>query len=375
MRNKKILIVFTDSHLPYSPTVLNIFNGLRNKGHSVKLITLNPPAYYAKDKIEDRGIIYIKEKSSLLGRVWKKISVKLSKKLSASRIRKELLTSKAAVFIKEIKKYKVDNIIAIDFFSLWCVQQAQMRSFLVSLEIYEDDLYYQNCDLTQIDTVIIQSKERYDYLFPDKLKIPFFIYPNSPVYIPVDTDKIIRDENHLIFCGSAVPDFGIISILDFLSDYPEYKLTIKGPMPEGVKQSIKKFYSKLIEEQRLNINEEYMDATTLTKYVAQFRIGFVFYDFYRYDHLRRFNYYTAPSGKLFQYLNSGVPVIANKIDGFQFIEDNKAGKLIPYLSSAQIKSAITYINNNYNDTVSNAKALSKQYDNTIFTNAFVDKYF
>jgi len=375
MENKNILIVFTDSHLPYSPTVLNIFNGLRKKGHSVKMITLNPPDYYAQDKIEDNDIIYISEKNPLLKRVLKKILIKFYKKSSPLRIKKELFTAKADVFVKEIKKHKADTIIAIDFFSLWCVQQTKQTANLVSLEIYEGDVYYQNSNLSMIDLVIIQSVERYNHLFPPDLKIPSFIYPNSPVYNDFDPKDIVRDETHLIFCGSAVPDFGIISILDFLLDYHEFKLTIKGPMPKGVKESIKNFYQVLVDEKRLFINEEYMDADVLTKFVARFRIGFVFYDFYRYDHLRTFNYYTAPSGKLFQYLNSGVPVITNKIAGFKFIEDNNAGRLIPYLSSLQIKSAIDSINQNYDELIKNSKMLSKKFDNNIFTDSLIDNFF
>lgn len=375
MANKNILIVFTDSHLPYSPTVLNIFKGLKKKGHSVKMITLNPPAYYAQDKIEDDDIIYISDKNSLVKRIVKKIIIKVLKKSSSLRKKKQLHTSKADAFVKEIKKHKADTIIAIDFFSLWCVQQTKQRAHLVSLEIYEGDEYYHNCDLSMIDLVVIQSKERFSHLFPVNLNIPYFIYPNSPVYYQFDPEKIRRDEKHLIFCGSAVPDFGLISVLDFLLDYPDYKLTIKGPMPKGVKDSINNFYRKLINENRLFINEEYMDADALTKYVAQFRIGFVFYDFYRYDHLRSFNYYTAPSGKLFQYLNSGVPVVTNNIDGFKFVEDNNAGRRIAYLSSLQIKSAIDLINENYIEFVKNSKMLSKKFDNNIYTDNLIEKFF
>jgi hypothetical protein len=65
---------------------------------------------------------------------------------------------------------------------------------------------------------------------------------------------------------------------------------------------------------------------------------------------------------VFQYLNSGVPIIANTLPAFQFIEENGCGKLISHLSSNQIKLAIDAIESNYMTYAEKAKNVSHAYD-------------
>jgi len=156
--------------------------------------------------------------------------------------------------------------------------------------------------------------------------------------------------------------FGIITCLDFLRDYKEYTLTIKGAYPNGTKEIVEEFYSDLLTEKRLIIDTNYLSEESLTKYVSKFRIGFAFYDFYRFPHLKTFNYYTAPSGKVYQYLNSGTPIIGNVLPGFKFINETKSGVLVNYLSTQQIKMAIDAIEEDYLTYAENAKRIASEYD-------------
>lgn len=359
-----VLIVFTDPHLAYSPSILNLFYELK-KITCVKLISPEPHPLYSLQRVDDQDIIYFDtEEQYVYPRLYNRILNKVKNRLSpptALQVHNERLKTQRAKKIIEFVKNFEGKILVVDFFALWCVQQAGRKAHLFSLEIHENDPYRSSCNYDMIESVVIQSYDRYYYLFQEN-QIKYFIVQNAPPFINFAPNYIDRDKNDLIFCGSAVPWFGIISCLDFIKDYPEYTLTIKGAVPKATKNSIELFYKDLITNKRLIIDEEYLDAETLTAYVSKFRIGFAFYDFYRFEQVRSFNYFTAPSGKVFQYLNSGVPVVANDLKGFELLKVTDAGVLVPSLSSKAIKTAIDEIESSYLKYAQNAKLASKEFD-------------
>ncbi len=65
---------------------------------------------------------------------------------------------------------------------------------------------------------------------------------------------------------------------------------------------------------------------------------------------------------MFQYLNSGVPIIGNDLPGFSLITQKKTGVVISHLSSLSIKSAIDSIESKYDEMAVNAKNASFDYD-------------
>ena len=67
-----------------------------------------------------------------------------------------------------------------------------------------------------------------------------------------------------------------------------------------------------------------------------------FYDT-RFEFYDRFNFHTVPSGKMFTYLASGVPVICNNLPGLRVVEEFGAGVLIEDLDAGSIRSAIQKI--------------------------------
>lgn len=361
MRSKKILIVFTDSHFSYSPSTLNLYHELR-KTHDVKIIAPFPDKKFNNQKIDDPNVIYL----DMLDDHFLALSERIRNKVQSIIGLKgdenlKLLSKKAKKIIQFIKK-EDREIIAVDWKAMWFTQMAGKTAHLLSLEIKDSDIYYKLCKQESIQSVIIQSKERFDYLFKKEPFPPYFLVQNAPKNNPFDIEANNRKKNELIYCGSALSWFGIFSCLDFLMDYPDYKLTIKGAVPESTMQSIQKFYSVLLDTERLIIDSTFLSQPELDKFVSNFRIGFAFYDFYRFSEVRSFNYYTAPSGKVFQYLNSGVPIVANQLPGFDFIAKNNCGYLIPYLSSLQIKLAIDQIEKDYTNFTVEAKKISLEND-------------
>jgi len=361
---KNILILFCDTHLTYSPSTLNLFYKLKQH-HDVELLSARIAGYYTTNQVTDPDIKYIDFKvkrtpSELLRASFYKLVDRVFKPSEATLRTRYLHNYKTKALVEYIKRCN-RNIIAVDFFALWCVQKAGKQADILSLEIHENDAYFDTIELSTIKSVIIQSEERLNHLFPQK-QPRYFIVQNAPRYVDFEPNYNNRSKKNLIFCGSAVYGFGIISCLDFLKDYKEYTLTVKGALPHEIEGVINKYYGDLVLEKRVVMDPEYLSAEDLTHYISKFRIGFAFYDFYRYSHLRTFNYATAPSGKVFQYLNSGVPIIANVLPGFEFIRKNHCGKLIDSLGSVQIKQAIDAIEESYVEIANNAKLLSQEYD-------------
>lgn len=363
MTVKKILIIFSDFQLPYSPTTLNLFYSLKKLGFDVTLLAEEPVKHFSLQRVKDPKIRYVNSKISPKS-FFRRMMRIITKVIGSENLKRKysLFTAKALNFINAIADCDADIIIAVDFFSLWCVQQLQQPAHLLSLEILENDRYYSECDLSKIKSVIIQSEVRYNYLFKENVRPPFSVLPNSPFYDDFVPDYENRVKHNLIFCGSAIAEFGIFNCLDFLLDFPAYRLTIKGAVPENTRLGIEAFYSELLTEGRLVLNDTYMSSEELNRYVSTFWAGFAFYDFYRFHSLRKFNYYTAPSGKLYQYFNSGIPVIGNQLEGFNIVENKRAGKLIKHLSSIEIKRALDTIDASYYELASNAKKISLEFD-------------
>jgi len=262
----------------------------------------------------------------------------------------------------------------VDTFSLWCVQQGGRSAHLLSLEIREPDPYFDNCDHSQIESVITQTEERYRRVFNGLIRPPYSLLPNSPAFLDFSPSYHEREKHRLVFCGSAIAEFGVFGCIDFISDYPQYTLTIKGAVPENTREGINRYYYHLLRDNRLIIDDSYADQVELTKFISEFWVGLAFYDFYRFPFFRGFNYYTAPSGKLYQYFNAGVPVIGNQLSGFKIIEESNVGRLIPYLSSLQIKRALDDIEANYYDMAIRAKQLSREFDSNVFLDRFINTY-
>jgi glycosyltransferase involved in cell wall biosynthesis len=355
---KKILIVFPYHNLSFSPSTLNLYDSLSNL-FDVTILSGEPDSNYSSQKISNKKIIYIHQPGesyfSLFRQGLKKVHIEFGLK-----IHNYLLSTRITnAVIHEIKKFD-GEIIAVDFFALWCVKMANKKAHLLSLEVYENDLYKNSCSVNDIKSVIIQSDERYKFLFGDQ-KIKTFFVQNSPNYVDEQINFSKRNKTDLIFCGSAVPGFGIFNCLEFLEDFPEYRLTIKGAVPPNVRTIIEEYFSDLLEQNRLVIDSEYLSPSELNSYVAGFRIGFVFYDYLRFESINTFNYKTAPSGKLFQYYNAGVPVISN-VPGSRSIKDYQTGVIIKSLGSVAIKNAIDQIEINYENYAKMSKKMSAHFD-------------
>ncbi|WP_315824124.1 hypothetical protein [Paraflavitalea speifideaquila] len=250
---------------------------------------------------------------------------------------------KSHILINALEKASYSHLIAVDIMPLYAAQQVQDRCHFLSLEILPHDSYLRKIDKDKIQSVIIQNKSRYDYLFKGK-DLPTFYIQNAPFCKDIHVNH--EERRYLLWAGSIVKEFAVFKCLDFVKAYPDYKIVLKGAANEQTRRELMAGYKDLVQSGNAVINEDYLSAEDFIGYLSKFAIGFCFYS---WDLIRsNFNYQSAPSGKLFMYLAAGVPVIACNIPAFKFIEAYEAGILIDDYEPATIYKAIKAIEADYN---------------------------
>ena len=115
-----------------------------------------------------------------------------------------------------------------------------------------------------------------------------------------------------------------------------------------------------------------MSPKDLNNFLANYYIGFVFYDSCRFEYINTYNYETAPSGKLFQYFNAGVPVVTSNVKGLNAVKQYGAGIMIDNLNSKSIKEAVDKISANYVPFAEAAKKASAHFDFSGAAEVFID---
>lgn len=370
MDKKKVTILFGSPHLSYSPTVIGLYDLL--SPHFDVTIVAKSPKFFDNKPLPNRRVVYMEE---LTGKPEKLANQMLY--FLTSFFNKDIALLKKNFhhsyfyeykFIKHyLKKENPDFIIAVDFKSLWYTQSLNKKAEFLSLEIVPNDTFYENCNFQNINSVIIQTEERYEHLFKGKEFKTFYIQ-NAPIYIPSQSNL---NREGLVYCGTAWDAFGFYHYLNFLKEFPDYTLTVKGAILNDDKTRVEKEYNDLISGERLIIDDDYLDDTEVVDYLRKFRVGFCFYNF-EIDWVNTFNYFSAPSGKLFKYFAAGVPVIGVDISGLSSVREFDCGILIKDLSPKSIKSAIDKIESNFEYYSQNCLKAASHYSFDKAAKPFID---
>lgn len=348
---KRVLIIFPDAHLPYSPTILNLAEKLSKRSDLTVL------AFPSKQfgRLTNTYIHYL-EIPFFINKIYGLVN-----RFSSVAGLKLLMQIKKYLVRQYLKKISFNEFIVTDPVSLWMIKGVVYNPIhLVSLELTHNTFYYlPKVNLKLTKSLVIQSKERKDALCEAYNK-PIFYLQNAPDYLPELEEKQNAPKNRFVFSGTAFPWFGIYHCLEFLLHSPEVNLTIIGKVPENEKVRIEKDYQSLLNAGRLIIEHKYFEPYDMLKELAGFRIGFCFYDL-SYAHINNVNYKTAPSGKMFAYFAAGVPVIGIKIPGLMPIEEFNAGILIEDLSPESIKQAVEKVELNYDQMVKGCFKAAKHF--------------
>lgn len=352
---KNILVIFPYDHLVYSPTTMNLCRALLEQGHNVTVLygfeknwqgKENPwmPGHVKYNRIEIPywTIRIIRP----LGKLFKKLGAKftIKERLIQQEIEHEIIDT-----------WEYDEIIAVDLFALYCVQQLGYECHFVSLEADDSRDLLSHVDSNNIKSVITQSKERLERLFKDNPPKHFFV-PNAPTYHPFrpKTSAV----KSLVYNGTIQPCFGGLSLVEFAKKYRDFDVTFKGFYAKGTADQMA---AAIYKEENVHIDKTYESEIDLQTYLTDFGIGVCLYDFD--DPIIKnnlFNYKTAPSGKVNMYLSAGLPVIATRIPSLQFLEDEYAGVLVLSHVPETIKQAVDEILANYETYSYNARILAQK---------------
>jgi hypothetical protein len=360
--NEKVLILFHGEHIAYSPTVIQLYDELSKK-YDVT-ITAEFPHNFNRQKLDNRKVLYHKfyhVKTRYFYWILFKIISLYSKE--AKYFKRNNINYKQYFFrfkfIKNvIKRNKFKTIISVDIMNLLFCSILEVKTDFLSLELCVDEKYLPLINTKFIRSVLIQSKERYEYLFKENVIKTFFVQ-NAPNYVEINSKHTRKG---LVYGGSAYDELGFYDCLNYLNNFPDECLTIQGAIMKKDRKRVANEYQNLIDEQRLIIKQTYLENNEVVPFLAEYEIGFCFYNF-QVPVIRDnyFNYATAPSGKMFKYLAAGVPVVCSNIIGFKFINEFHCGITINTLEPDEIRNAINAIRSNYKFYVENAIKAAKYY--------------
>jgi len=347
---KKILIIFPDEWLSYSPTVLNLTHIL-SQSFDVRGIAVHSRRYkgrpYGKKDFEFVSMP-IPAKNMLLWRDLYKI------------IKAYLLLKRVRAFAQS---NKVDEAVGVDSLGLWIAQKVFETCHFVSLEL-QKDLFFRLSKAQNIESVVIQTQERLFYLFDHPLRNTFYVQ-NAPLLSKAHPsafqDTVFNGK--MVYLGHVQPSHGVYTYLDTVEQIGDetITLTMKGIFPRKTKASITRRYGRLIEKGRVILDESYTPQQDIVAYLSNFSIGLCCYDL-KVLGKRDFNYLSSPSGKLFNCYAAGVPVIGSEILGLRSVNDFKTGVLLPRLSVGEMKKAIGVISQHYGHFRKNCFKAAKHFD-------------
>lgn len=340
---RSLYIVFPDDWLPFSPTTLNLYDNL-SQDWDVTIL-----AFHAKGDewpLSYRKVVKIKSLTGV-----EKFLKTIDKVVRFFRGRtfhlKRRFRALQLMFV--CRRIKADAWVTVDTHAAWALQRLGRFVHLVSLELYDRDPFVKKLHADQIKSVLIQSKSRLVSLAPHVLD-PVFLVQNAPVFPGPQAGNTLNERNGLVMSGSCFPEFGLNIVLKYFRMYSDRRLALHGTLFERDEVRIREEWNAEIAAGRMSLSLEYKEGKELLNYLNQFRIGFCFYDL-RFEDVNNFNFWMAPSGKLFHYFAAGIPVIATDLPGFQVVREYGAGILIRDDDPRTIRRAIEEIEATYDEKV------------------------
>ena len=349
---KKILIIFPNEWLAYTPTILNLV-GKMSDVFDVKVLAIDD-GNYRNSELDSNNFEFIRVNAAVL-----KLHAFITKSFGTSKFYQ---LAKMALIFFAARAYRkwADEVIAADSAGLWIAQKVFGECHFMSLELFKDRLFEQ-CDFKLIESVIIQTQERYDYLFGDRV-IKTFLIQNSPPYQPDSVNHELPISKKAIFLGNANPRNGAYFCIEAMRSIENLSLTIKGTISSKDRQYIEAHYGDLLDDKRLIIDDSYVKQEAIIEYLSQYYVGFCFYDLNCTDETTRFNFISVPSGKLFNYYAAGVPVVGSSLLGLKSVQDFEAGVLLEDLSATSVFQALRYVDEHHEQLSENCLKAAIHFD-------------
>jgi O-antigen/teichoic acid export membrane protein/glycosyltransferase involved in cell wall biosynthesis len=346
-KQKSILIVFPDEWLQYSPSVLNLYECCK-QNYYTKLVYVDNGKFKNDNLVEHQSTIKIGKTAAYFWR-----------KTLGYKFYKVLRLFFTLLFIKLFDR-KYDTIIGIDSSGYFITKLFFNEAVYFSLET-EKDVYYRLSKRLGIETLLIQSKERKDFMIGDDDSVNVFYLQNAPIL-----DKTLKSfngvkEKRILYMGNIEFGYGLEHFIDCVKEFDkEYTLTLKGIKNEKYFNWLNEKYVDIISSGKLIFDFNYVEQSKIIEYVSHFYIGITGYDLELAK--QSFNYFSSPAGKLFNYYAAGIPVIGIDIIGLKSVKDFDAGVLIDNVNVEQIKNAIKIIESKYKECSENCIKASEEFD-------------
>jgi len=346
-KEKSILIVFPDEWLQYSPSVLNLYQCYKEK-FDTKLV------YVDNGKFNNTGLVE-KYKSIKIG----KFAAYFWRKTLGYKFYKVIRLLFMLLFIKLFDK-RYDTVIAIDSSGYVAAKLFFPSAIYFSLET-EKDIYYRISKALGIDNLIIQSKERKDFMVGDDSTTNVFYIQNAPILEGEPTVIAEKKDKRILYMGNIEFGYGLEQFIECIKDLDSsYTLTLKGIKNDKYFNWLQEKYGDIIKSGKLFFDFSYVEQSKIIEFVSQFYIGITGYDLALAK--QSFNYFSSPAGKLFNYYAAAVPVIGIDIIGLKSVKDFEAGVLIDEVSPLKIKSTIHIIERDYKTYSENCLRASNEFD-------------
>lgn len=158
----------------------------------------------------------------------------------------------------------------------------------------------------------------------------------------------------MLYIGNAIPSHGILDCIGALEEDDTLHLEVRGIIPDVIREKINASPAA----KRITAADGFVENSDLIDYIRQFDIGLCLYNVKNNDP----NYLTCPSGKMFNYMAAGIPMIGTRIPGLKIIDEAGAGITIKDNAPAEIIAAIRKIQSNYEAYASNAYNAFEKYE-------------
>ena len=346
-KKSSVLIVFPDEWLQYSPSVLNLYNCFKDK-YETKIVFVD------NGRFNNEGLAVTYKKIQI-----SKMEAYFWRKTLGYKFYKVLRLLFTLLFIKLFDD-RYDMVIAIDSSGYLATKLFFPNTVYFSLET-EKDIYYKLSQKLGIDTLIIQSKERKEFMVGNDQTIEVFYIQNAPMLNEQPTLLREKTNKRILYMGNIEFGYGLEQFIECIKDLDiSYTLTLKGIKNDKYFNWLQEKYNDIIHSGKLIFDFTYVEQSKIIDYVSQFYIGITGYDLALAK--QSFNYFSSPAGKLFNYYAAGVPVIGIDIIGLKSVKEFNAGVLIDEVIPSNIENAIHTIEKNYKVYANNCLLASEEFN-------------
>lgn len=357
---RKAFILFPDTWLSYSPSIINLAKVMGDCGWQVTLMAFHDGSYHKTNDVDVSYVVPSRAMRKFVG-VLKLFSL----------YRFFALSFRAF----QLRHDGFDMVIGVDSLGYLITRFFFNRPIYFSLHIRRT-LSGFLCKKLRIERMIIQSQERIELTFRDctyKPRDVWFIQ-NSPILDRHRQPRVRRNDGRfrVVYFGNVAKyHYGIencIELLGHVSD--DVALTLKGPVTPEYRRELEVAYAALVSSGRLAFNSDYVPQDEVIAWLEDFDLGLCFYDqgqILRNDP----NIISAPSGKLFNYLAAGMPVVGSKLPGLRILSESGAGILLEGQDPKAIGEAVMQIRRSYDKFQQGCRQAALQNDFRVMAERFL----